>query len=188
MGGLVYFNLNDDEEPISLFGFDDSHAETYPFSTRWIPQEDRYFLIKCSQFPLGHRHEHHPSNGFLGLQVDIQWPYKLPDHLLMKVLEEFLLNTEIISDCPWQLPVEAISPMNNSWILAARPKTLVASVLPVFTGFILALEDTKNASFFVGFLCLLYCLLYRSQQTLRMIILILRKVQTLIEILDQIEW
>lgn len=49
--------------------------------------------------------------------------------------------------------------MNNSWILAARPKTLVASVLPVFTGFILALEDTKNASFFVGFLCLLYCLL-----------------------------
>jgi prepilin-type N-terminal cleavage/methylation domain-containing protein len=79
MGGLVYFNLNDEEEPISLFGFDESDAETYPFSTRWIPQEERYFLIKCSQFPLGHRHEHHPSNGFLGLQVDIQWPYKLPD-------------------------------------------------------------------------------------------------------------
>ena len=78
--------------------------------------------------------------------------------------------------------------MNNSWILAARPKTLVASVLPVFTGFILALEDAKNASFFVGFLCLLYCLLYRSQQTLRMIILILRKVLTVIEISARIEW
>ena len=78
MGGLVYFNVTDDEEPISLFE-NESHAETYPFSTRWIPQEERYFLIKCSQFPLGHRHEHHPSNGFLGLQVDIQWPYKLPD-------------------------------------------------------------------------------------------------------------
>jgi len=81
MGGLVYFNLLEsefDEVPISLFK-NESHAENYPFSTRWIPQEERYFLIKCSQFPLGHRHEHHPSNGFLGLQVDIQWPYKLPD-------------------------------------------------------------------------------------------------------------
>ena len=52
MGGLVYFNETDDEEPISLFE-NESHAETYPFSTRWIPQEERYFLIKCFSFHLG---------------------------------------------------------------------------------------------------------------------------------------
>ena len=45
-----------------------------------------------------------------------------------------------------------------------RPKTLVASVLPVFTGFILALEDTKNASFFVGFFaCLLFAYTGRNK-------------------------
>lgn len=79
MGGVVYFNLTENQDPVSLFGFDDSHKETYPWSTRWIPEDERYFLIKCSQFPLNHRHQHHPSNGFLGLQVDIQWPYKVPD-------------------------------------------------------------------------------------------------------------
>lgn len=78
-GGVVYFNLTDNQEPISLIGFDDSHKELYPYSTRWIPEEERYFLIKCSQFPVEHRHQHHPSNGFLALQVDVQWPYKVPD-------------------------------------------------------------------------------------------------------------
>lgn len=79
MGGIVRFNKTESGEPLSLYGFDDIHNETYPYNTRWIPQEERYFLIKCSQFPLEHRHQHHPSNGFLGLQVDIQWPYKVPD-------------------------------------------------------------------------------------------------------------
>ena len=79
MGGVVYFNLTENQDPISLHGFDDSHKEIYPWSTRWIRQEERFYLIKCSQFPLDHRHQHHPSNGFLGLQVDIQWPYKVPD-------------------------------------------------------------------------------------------------------------
>ena len=78
-GGVVYFNLTDNQEPISLIGFDDSHKELYPYSTRWIPEEERYFLIKCSQFPVEHRHQHHPSNGFLALQVNVQWPYKVPD-------------------------------------------------------------------------------------------------------------
>jgi len=78
-GGVVYFNLTENQEPVSLFGFDDSQKEIYPYSTRWIPEEERYFLIKCSQFPLEHRHQHHPSNGFLALQVDVQWPYKVPD-------------------------------------------------------------------------------------------------------------
>ena len=78
-GGVVYFNLTENQDPISLIGFDDSHKELYPYSTRWIPEEERYFLIKCSQFPFEHRHQHHPSNGFLALQVDVQWPYKVPD-------------------------------------------------------------------------------------------------------------
>ena len=78
-GGVVYFNLTDNQEPISLIGFDDSHKELYPYSTRWIPEGERYFLVKCSQFPVEHRHQHHPSNGFLALQVDVQWPYKVPD-------------------------------------------------------------------------------------------------------------
>jgi len=78
-GGVVYFNLTENQEPVSLVGFDDSQKEIYPYSTRWIPEEERYFLIKCSQFPLEHRHQHHPSNGFLALQVDVQWPYKVPD-------------------------------------------------------------------------------------------------------------
>ena len=50
-----------------------------PQSYRWIPQSERYFLIKCRQYPLGHRHQHHPSNGYLALQIDVQWPYKVPD-------------------------------------------------------------------------------------------------------------
>ena len=79
MGGVVYFNQTENQEPVSLFGFVEEHEKTYPWSTRWIPEEERYFLVKCSQFPLEHRHQHHPSNGFLGLQVDIQWPYKVPD-------------------------------------------------------------------------------------------------------------
>lgn len=79
MGGTVMFNKTTSGDPVSLFGFDENHQETFPYSHRWIPEEERYFLIKCSQFPLDHRHQHHPSNGFLGLQVDIQWPYKVPD-------------------------------------------------------------------------------------------------------------
>ena len=78
-GGVVYFNLTENQDPISLIGFDDSHKELYPYSTRWIPEGERYFLVKCSQFPVEHRHQHHPSNGFLALQVDVQWPYKVPD-------------------------------------------------------------------------------------------------------------
>lgn len=41
-----------------------------------LPPGERYFLIRCSQFPTGNRHEHDPSNGYLALQIDIQWPYK----------------------------------------------------------------------------------------------------------------
>jgi prepilin-type N-terminal cleavage/methylation domain-containing protein len=44
-----------------------------------LPEGYRYFLIRCSQFPKDNRHEHDPSNGYLGLQIDVQWPYKTLD-------------------------------------------------------------------------------------------------------------
>ena len=75
-----------DDLPVSLTGFTEEDQTTFPHSTRWIPEEERYFLIKCTQFgwddedpSIPHRHQHHPSNGFLALQVDVQWPYKIPD-------------------------------------------------------------------------------------------------------------
>tara|TARA_B100001123_G_C14959355_1_gene887011 strand:- start:51 stop:563 length:513 start_codon:yes stop_codon:yes gene_type:complete len=42
-----------------------------------IPQSERYFLIRCLQFDSGNRLAHDPANGWLALQVDIQWPYKV---------------------------------------------------------------------------------------------------------------
>ena len=80
-GGLINFNsttLGGSTQPVSLFGFNEADVTRAPFSYRWIPESDRYFLIKITQFPLGHRHQHHVSNGFLALEVDIQWPYKVP--------------------------------------------------------------------------------------------------------------
>lgn len=79
-GRNVPLNLSISGQPLSLIGIGTSGSEsTQPWSNRWIPQGERYFLIKCSQFPLDHRHRHHPSNGHLALQVEIQWPYKIPD-------------------------------------------------------------------------------------------------------------
>ncbi|MEC7628358.1 MAG: prepilin-type N-terminal cleavage/methylation domain-containing protein [Verrucomicrobiota bacterium] len=86
LGGIVNFNRTADDLPVSLTGFTEEDQATFPHSTRWIPEEERYFLIKCTQFgwddedpSIPHRHQHHPSNGFLALQVDVQWPYKIPD-------------------------------------------------------------------------------------------------------------
>ena len=80
-GGLINFNSTTQggsNQPVSLFGFTEEDKNTAPFSYRWIPESERYFLIKITQFPFGHRHQHHVSNGFLALEVDIQWPYKVP--------------------------------------------------------------------------------------------------------------
>ena len=77
-GASVPFNESTAGQPISLLGLE-SFKEIAPYSQRWIPEGERYFLIKCSQYPIDHRHQHHPSNGFLALQIDVQWPYKLPD-------------------------------------------------------------------------------------------------------------
>ena len=49
--------------------------------------------------------------------------------------------------------------MLKHWLLASRPKTLVASLLPVVAGFLLAYEQAPNVSKVTGILCLLYCLL-----------------------------
>ena len=76
-GANVPFNESNGR-PVSLVGLE-PFKEVPPYSQRWIPEEERYFLIKCSQYPIGHRHQHHPSNGFLALQIDVQWPYKLAD-------------------------------------------------------------------------------------------------------------
>lgn len=49
--------------------------------------------------------------------------------------------------------------MLKHWLQASRPKTLVASFLPVVAGFLLAYEQSPMVSKLIGFLCLLYCLL-----------------------------
>jgi len=78
---------NFETEPISLNGFKSSSSESIlKASNRWIDEGDRYFVLICSQFAKypgsealpPSRHFHHPSNGYLALQVEVQWPYKLP--------------------------------------------------------------------------------------------------------------
>ncbi|MFP6901003.1 MAG: prepilin-type N-terminal cleavage/methylation domain-containing protein [Opitutales bacterium] len=49
----------------------------YEDETCDVPLDERYFLIRCLQFPAGNRLAHDPSNGWLALQVDVQWPYKV---------------------------------------------------------------------------------------------------------------
>ena len=49
--------------------------------------------------------------------------------------------------------------MLKHWLQASRPKTLVASFLPVVAGFLLAYEQSPMVSKLVGFFCLFYCLL-----------------------------
>ena len=95
------YSLEDDHITFA----DQSDPDILPFDPkglpgRWIPPEKRYFLIKCTQFPLGHRHQHHPSNGFLSLQVDIQWPYKILTSR-DEVFEELPKSIEGISGSPW---------------------------------------------------------------------------------------
>ena len=85
LGGEIQFNRSQ-EEPVSLIGFEASDFLTHG-RERWIDEKDRYFAIICSQFakqPAGlgtpsSRHFHHPSNGYLALQVNIEWPYKVFD-------------------------------------------------------------------------------------------------------------
>jgi prepilin-type N-terminal cleavage/methylation domain-containing protein len=68
-GSEVYWEPHSDQE-------DDLATELVDEE---LPEGYRYFLIRCRQFPEDNRHEHDPSNGYLGLQVDVQWPYKTLD-------------------------------------------------------------------------------------------------------------
>jgi len=85
LGGNIQFNKSLDK-PVSLTGFEAPAYLTHA-RERWIDEKDRYFAIICSQFakqPSGtdtppSRHFHHPSNGYLALEVNIQWPYKVFD-------------------------------------------------------------------------------------------------------------
>jgi prepilin-type N-terminal cleavage/methylation domain-containing protein len=82
--GEILFERHDGR-PISLNGF--VFPADKQFLSRWIEPEERYFAIICSQFAKHpgenseppSRHMHHPSNGYLALQVDVQWPYKIFD-------------------------------------------------------------------------------------------------------------
>ena len=84
LGGSIDF-LRYDDKPICLNGFEFPKDSTY--ASRWIEPQDRYFAILCSQFAMQpglnsdppSRHYHHPSNGYLCLQVEVQWPYKVYD-------------------------------------------------------------------------------------------------------------
>jgi len=81
-GGRIEFERYN-EKPVSLDGFE--FPTDSRFFSRWIEPEERYFAIICSQFAKHpgkntdppSRHMHHPSNGYLALQVEIQWPYKI---------------------------------------------------------------------------------------------------------------
>jgi len=83
-GGRIEFDRYDDK-PVSLESFE--FPADSSFLSRWIEPEDRYFAIICSQFAKHpgnntdppSRHMHHPSNGYLALQVEVQWPYKIFD-------------------------------------------------------------------------------------------------------------
>lgn len=83
-GGSIEFSRSNDQ-PISLKGFE--FPQDSKIISRWIEPKDRYFAILCSQFAKHpqlnsdppSRHVHHPSNGYLSLHVEIQWPYKVYD-------------------------------------------------------------------------------------------------------------
>ena len=83
-GGSIDF-LRYEDKPICLDGFEFPKDKT--FTSRWVEPKDRYFAILCSQFAMQprsdsdptSRHYHHPSNGYLCLQIEVQWPYKVYD-------------------------------------------------------------------------------------------------------------
>ena len=79
-GVTIYFDFNEDS-PISLKGMEiieSAGTQTYSMN-RWIEPRDRYFAVVCSQYPADSRHAHHLSNGYLALECEVQWPYKLFD-------------------------------------------------------------------------------------------------------------
>ena len=79
-GGTVNFDKSNDR-PISLRGLSEIALTNQGDEAlnRWVDEKDRFFRIVCSQYPASSRHAHHVSNGYLALEVEVQWPYKLFD-------------------------------------------------------------------------------------------------------------
>ena len=80
----VHWEPNSDD----LGMYPDAQLKSQELATG-LPDSERYFLIRCSRFPEGNRHEHDPSNGYLALQVAVQWPYKTLDSPVQGVKERF---------------------------------------------------------------------------------------------------
>ena len=78
--GKIYFDKSDDY-PISLRGLSEiafSNQDDQSMN-RWVDEKERFFRIVCSQYPASSRHAHHISNGYLALEIEVQWPYKMFD-------------------------------------------------------------------------------------------------------------
>ncbi len=78
--GFINFDKSDDI-PISLRGLSEfaSSNQDDESMNRWVDEKDRFFRVVCSQYPAASRHAHHISNGYLALEIEVQWPYKIFD-------------------------------------------------------------------------------------------------------------
>jgi hypothetical protein len=97
LGGQIDFDLYQ-QSPISLKGImavESAGTESYSMN-RWIEPRDRYFAIVCSQYPADSRHAHHVSNGYLALECEVQWPYKLFDPSNQNASNSLLTNAREI--------------------------------------------------------------------------------------------
>lgn len=78
--GKIYFDISKNY-PISLRGLSEiafSNQDDQSMN-RWVDEKERFFRIVCSQYPASSRHAHHISNGYLALEIEVQWPYKIFD-------------------------------------------------------------------------------------------------------------
>jgi prepilin-type N-terminal cleavage/methylation domain-containing protein len=99
MGGQIEFDLYQ-QFPISLKGMEiieSAGTQTYSMN-RWIEPRDRYFAIVCSQYPADSRHAHHVSNGYLALECEVQWPYKIFDPSNQNSSDSLLTNAREIEE------------------------------------------------------------------------------------------
>ena len=99
LGGQIDFDLHQ-QSPISLKGMEtikSSGIQTYSMN-RWIEPRDRYFAIICSQYPADSRHAHHVSNGYLALECEVQWPYKVFDPSNRNSSDSLLTNAREIEE------------------------------------------------------------------------------------------
>ena len=99
LGGQIDFDLYQ-QSPISLKGMEtiqSTGTQTHSMN-RWIEPRDRYFAIICSQYPADSRHSHHVSNGYLALECEVQWPYKVFDPSNRNSSDSLLTNAREIEE------------------------------------------------------------------------------------------